>query len=220
MKPQPPITPSPTFRDDLPAVVRDASLPYAAGEAWAEDLMAAMRRLTEALEQDGIPHVLVGGLAVLQFIEGRNTRDIDIIIAASDIPRLPDFRLEERNEWFATGLCGPLRVDLLFTANPLFLEVLERRSEPRDFNGARLNCATPAGILLLKLFALPSLYRQGNIERAALYETDILQLLHRHPQPPEELLAALAPHLPASDINALRQVLAEILARSGHAALF
>lgn len=31
---------------------------------------------------------------------------------------LPGFQLKERNEWFASGTSGPLRVDLLFTANP------------------------------------------------------------------------------------------------------
>ncbi|MCU0780894.1 MAG: hypothetical protein MUF04_07305 [Akkermansiaceae bacterium] len=185
-----------------------------------DHLLAATRAFIRSLEADQIPHVLVGGLAVLQYVQGRNTRDMDLIMAVEDIARLPDFILEEGNEWFATGTSGPLRVDLLFTRHPLFREVMEKHAEPRDFLGARLICATPTGILLLKLFALPSLYRQGNIERAALYETDILQLLHRHPHPAEELLASLAPHLSASDINALRQVLAEIQARLARPGLF
>jgi hypothetical protein len=111
-------------------------------------------------------------------------------------------------------------VDLLFTANPLFAHVREHHSEERSFLNARLRCATPQGIILLKLFALPSLYRQGNIDRAALYETDILQLLHHHPLESGTLLNTLAPHMITSDINALHNVLTDIDARLKHAHRF
>lgn len=213
MNPQPPKAPSPTRRDDLAAVVRDATLSHRAADMNDDSLLEATRHFIETLEHEKIPHVLVGGLAVLQYVDGRNTRDIDLIIATEDLSRLPDFLLEEQNEWFATGTSGPLRVDLLFTANPLFAEVLAHHSEVRMFLDVRLHCATPTGIILLKLFALPSLYRQGNIDRAALYETDILQLLHHHPADSEALLHALASHMTPSDINALREVLNDIRSR-------
>jgi hypothetical protein len=220
MNPQPPQAPTPTRRDDLAAVVRDATVSYPASDMNDDSLLAATRHFIKALEHEKIPHVLVGGLAVLQYVDGRNTRDIDLIIAVDDLPRLPDFHLDEKNEWFATGTSGPLRVDLLFTANPLFAQIMEHHSAKRDFLGARLNCATPHGIILLKLFALPSLYRQGNIDRAALYETDILQLLHHHPADPESLLHTLTPHMTPSDINALRAVLTDIQSRLAHANRF
>ncbi|MCX6879956.1 MAG: hypothetical protein NTW21_40070 [Verrucomicrobia bacterium] len=220
MNPQPPTAPSPTRRDDLAAVVRDATLSYPASDMNDDSLLEATRQFIKALEHEHIPHALVGGLAVLQYVDGRNTRDIDLIIAIEDLSRLPDFLLEEQNEWFATGMSGPLRVDLLFTANPLFADVLAHHSEARDFLGTRLNCATPPGIILLKLFALPALYRQGNIDRAALYETDILQLLHHHPADAMTLLHTLKPHLPPSDINALREVLTDIQSRLSHANRF
>jgi hypothetical protein len=220
MNPQPPCPQPSTRRDDLAAVVRDASLSYPAPNMDDGGLIEATRRFIQALEKDAIPHVLVGGLAVLQYVAGRNTRDIDLIIATKDLERLPDFHLEEQNEWFATGTSGPLRVDLLLTANPLFAQVREEHSEERDFLDARLRCATPQGIVLLKLFALPSLYRQGNIDRAALYETDILQLLLHHPVANEALLSILLPHLLPSDINALRAVLTDIQSRIAHATRF
>jgi hypothetical protein len=216
MNPVPPNSPPATRRDDLAAVVRDASLPYSAADADGENLLETTRRFIQTLESARIPHVLVGGLAVLQYVDGRNTRDIDLIIAVEDLARLPDFLLEERNDWFATGTSGPLRVDLLFTANPLFAEVRDHHSEERMFLDARLRCATPQGIILLKLFALPSLYRQGNIDRAALYETDILQLLHHHPADREQLLDTLTPHMIPSDIRSLRDVLKDIAFRLDH----
>ena len=216
----PPASPPPARRDDLASVIRDASLPYLAPDMSDANLLETTRRFIRTLESENIPHVLVGGLAVLQYVDGRNTRDIDLIIAAEDLERLPGFLLEEKNDWFATGICGPLRVDLLFTANPLFAHVREHHSEERSFLNARLRCATPQGIILLKLFALPSLYRQGNIDRAALYETDILQLLHHHPLESGTLLNTLAPHMITSDINALRNVLTDIDARLKHAHRF
>ena len=38
-------------------------------------------------------------------------------------------------------------------------------------------CATPEGLILLKLYALPSLYRQSELRRANLYEADLAALL-------------------------------------------
>ncbi len=65
-------------------------------------------------------------------------------------------------------------------------------------------------MLLLKLFALPSLYRQGQAARAALYESDIAQLLVAAPIPDASLLDALRPHFMGSDINALAGVLCDV----------
>jgi len=216
----PPPAPPLRQRDDLAAVLRDAMLSQEGSEMNEEALLDRTRRLLSALAHDGIPHVLVGGLALLQHVEGRNTRDIDLILALEDLPRLPGFALREKNEWFGTGDCGPLRVDLLFTANPLFAEVALRHSAPRQFLGTTLQCATPEGILLLKLFALPSLYRQGQVERADLYETDILQLLRLDPVSDEALLSQLEAHLSASDIKALGELLRDLRGRMDNARRF
>ncbi len=80
----------------------------------------------------------MGGLALLQYVNGRNTRDIDLIFAVDDLPRIPDFTLREKNEWFGTGDCGSLRVDLLFTKNPLFAEIAKNHSAPRSFQRNRV----------------------------------------------------------------------------------
>lgn len=220
MNPTSPGSASPTRPDDLAAVVRDAVLGYGEGGMNEEALLAAIRGFLAGMEREGIPHVLVGGLAVLQHVASRNTHGIDLIIAVEDMDRLPDFVLRERNDWSATGDCGPLRVDLLFTANPLFARIAREHAEERDFVGARLRCAMPEGIILLKLFTLPSLYRQGQSDRAALYETDILLLLRHHPLEDPVLLAQLEPHLIPSDIRALQQVLTEIRAGIANARLF
>ena len=216
----PPSLPSPTRSDDLAGVIRDAVLSAPHRIMNEESLLAATRGFISSLEKDEIPHVLVGGLAVLQHIEGRNTRDIDLIIAVEDLERLPGFTLREKNEWFGSGDIGPLRVDFLFTVNPLFAEVAKNHAEERDFMGVCLRCGTPEGIILLKLFALPSLYRQGQIDRAALYETDILMLLRHSPTEDAVLIKQLQPHMRPSDIQALLEVLADIRVRMDKATRF
>lgn len=185
-----------------------------------EILLTRTKNLLAALDAGGVSHVLVGGLALLQYVDGRNTRDIDLILALQDLPRLPGFVLREKNEWFGSGDCGPLRVDLLFTVNPFFAEIAQRHSKKRQFLETTLNCATPEGIILLKLFALPSLYRQGAVERADLYETDILQLLRLESVPDRILLDQLRPHVSESDLNALADVLIDLRQRLSKAGRF
>ena len=174
------------------------------------DLYASADALFTLLQEKKIPHVLVEGLAMLFHTEARNTEDVDLIVALGDMPSLPGLKIEERNEWFAKASCGPLRVDLLFTENPLFALVAARHSAPRNFRSHTLQVATPEGLLLLKLFALPSLYRQGQAARAALYESDIAQLLVAETTEDKTLLDTLRPHLMESDINALAGVLSDV----------
>jgi len=64
-------------------------------------------------------------------------------------------------------------------------------------------------MLLLKLYALPSLYRQGNLVRAALYEADIFGLQQGADIDTESLLMILSKHLAAPDVDELRRILRE-----------
>jgi hypothetical protein len=66
------------------------------------------------------------------------------------------------------------------------------------------------GLLLLKLYALPSLYRQGNFARVGLYENDIAMLMHDYQPDLGPLFEELEPHLSASDIATLRDIVADI----------
>ena len=179
----------------------------------AEDLPQWTDKFLDALQAVGTPSLLVGGLALLAHSEGRNTQDIALIMALPAVERIAGLEIIERNEWFAEARFGPLRVDLLFTANPLFALVAERHSRDHEFRRRRLKVATVEGLLLLKLFALPSLYRQGQPARAALYESDLALLLLAEDVPDGRLLSTLAPHMLASDVNALSDVLRDVRSR-------
>jgi hypothetical protein len=51
------------------------------------DLYSELRRVVEALDTAGIPHALVGGLAVSIYTTARATEDIDLPIAPANLQR-------------------------------------------------------------------------------------------------------------------------------------
>ncbi len=67
-----------------------------------------------------IDYVLVGGIALLQYVEGRNTQDIDLIVASDALKSLPEVQIVEQNVYFVRGQYQTLHIDFLLTENPLF----------------------------------------------------------------------------------------------------
>lgn len=174
-------------------------------------LLDAVDRLFTLLEERRIDYLLVGGIALLKYIEGRNTEDLDLIMALSSLGELPEIREIGRDgDDFARGLFDGLKIDLLLTSNPLFDKVRRRYATQQRFFEREVPCATPEGLVLLKLYALPSLYRQGNFTRVGLYENDIRTLLKQCEIDPDPLLAELKDHLSLTDLEALRRITAEM----------
>ncbi len=83
-----------------------------------------------------------------------------------------------------------------------------RRQEP--FGNRTVRCATIEGLLLLKFFALPSLYRQGQFSKASIYENDITQLLLTDSIELADILRVLSPFVLASDLQELQTTAHEI----------
>jgi hypothetical protein len=83
----------------------------------------------------------------------------------------------------------------------------------QQFLERAIPCATVEGLLLLKMYALHSLYRQGSFARVSICENDIATLMHDYRPKIEALLAELAPHLRQSDRAAVRQIIGEIRRR-------
>lgn len=198
-------------------VVRNAALfnfgPGRGGAVYGNDPMAAVSRLFALLRERRIDYLLVGGIALLKYVEGRNTGHIDLIMAVSSLESLPELQVEERDDDFARASFDGLRVDLLLTSNPLFEEVRQRYATTQRFVEQAIPCATVEGLLLLKLYALPSLYRQGNFARVALYEGDISTLIHDYRPAMEPLFEELQPHLSPTDLAAVHRIAAEIQER-------
>jgi hypothetical protein len=179
----------------------------------ADGLPAAVQRLFTMLHDRGVPYVLVGGVAMLRYVPGRNTEDLDLIMAAASLKRVPEIRVHSQDKDFARGSFDGLQIDILLTSNRLFHRVQQRYATRQHFQDVDVMCATVQGLLLLKLYALTSLYCQGDLIRAATYELDILSLLHLYNPALEPILAELAPHVSATDLDAVRDVLTDIRRR-------
>lgn len=165
------------------------------------------------LRERKTPYLLVGGIAMLRYVEGRNTEDIDLLMSLPSLQQLPEITIEEKNEHFIRGRFRTVRVDVLLTANALFAEVQQGFGTTHRFAELDVSTATPEGLVLLKLYALPSLYRQGLFDRVSVYESDIASLLQRHRPAVEPLLQRLQTHLPEGDLHELRGIVRDIEAR-------
>lgn len=178
-----------------------------------DGIPVAVIRLLDTLAVARIPHVLVGGIAMLNYVSGRNTEDIDLIIAAGDLTRIDGLTVTFQDRDFARGTFAGLQVDFLLTGNKLFKRVMDKHSHRQQFAERELQTATVEGLVLLKLYALPSLYRQGDFTRVGLYENDIATLLFAYAVDLPALMKTLAGHLSATDMEELRRIVGEIEAR-------
>lgn len=190
--------------------------PRHAGAIFAMDfdrLLASIPRLFDLLDERGVGYVLVGGIAMRVHAPGRNTQDIDLIIPADQLQRIPEVTVIERNDAFARAEFGPLQVEILLADHALFDLVRRQHARRERFVERDIVCATVEGLLLLKLYALPAPYRQGRFARVEDYEHDVAVLLRVHRPAMEPIFAVLARHLPATDLAEIRAIVAGIEAR-------
>ena len=180
------------------------------GAVVTDNLLQTVSRLFALLDERQVEYLLVGGIALLQYIEGRNTQDIDLIMAVSSLEKLPEIRIIEQNQDFARGQFNELQIDLRLTRNPLFDKVKRDYATTRQFVEQAIPCATVEGLLLLKMYALPSLYRQGSFARVGIYENDIATLMQLYQPDLKPLFTELSQHLGATDLKAVREIVAEI----------
>lgn len=167
----------------------------------------------DLLVERKIDYLLVGGVALLSYVDGRNTQDIDLILNRHDLDSLAELEIQDENNDFIRGLFLSLQVDILLTQNELFKTIIQEFATEREFDTRKVRCATVEGLLILKCYALPSLYRQGQFSRASIYENDILLLLLNYSVDLEPLLSILSAYLLASDLNEVREILTEIQRR-------
>ncbi|MEO5886840.1 MAG: hypothetical protein ABIQ77_04175 [Anaerolineales bacterium] len=187
----------------------------------AEFIPTQVRQFFNLLESRKIEYVLVNGIALLTYVDGRNTQDIDLIMALPSLAKLPEIKIESQDVFFARGKFGELQIDILLTKNPLFAKVEKDYTTTRQFMDRRISCATVDGLILLKLFALPSLYRQAcpepcrrdGFERVRIYENDIATLINAFNPKMQPLLKELSRHLNADDMAEAQKIVSDIEAR-------
>jgi hypothetical protein len=197
-----------------PAAWGREPMPEAHMAADIEDkLKSQLIGLFRILHERKIPYVLVGGIAMLTYVEGRNTKDVDLMLSVESLKLLPEIVVSDQNREFARGKFGELLVDFLITSNPLFKIVEQKYSKIHRFLEMDLQTATIEGLILLKMFALPSLYRQRRRPKIALYENDIYMLYDLGRPQMEPLFLELKPFVEDAVLADLRNIVAEIRQR-------
>ncbi len=172
--------------------------------------------LFRVLEEHRIEYLLVGGMAMLTYVQGRNTRDVDLLLSVEAMRQIPKLRIQDQNDFFARGQFQSVQVDLLLTTNPLFKTVQERFATTHRFAELRVPAATVEGLVLLKLYALPSLYRQFDWDRIYIYESDVKRLLAYYQPDIEPLFSILKDHISSGEMRELRNLVTEEQERWRH----
>ena len=183
------------------------------GSMNSDSLIQSVQDLFSVLEQRNTDYVLVGGIALLHYVEGRNTQDLDLLMALSSLEKLPELNISSQDMYFVRAEYGELQIDILLTKNPLFKKVHKKYSKEQRFLDRNINIATVEGLLLLKLYALPSLYRQSNFSRVGIYENDIATLLHDYEPDINALLVELSKFVNESDLAEIKNIVADIQKR-------
>jgi len=176
----------------------------------SDSLIQSVQHLFTILEKRKIDYVLVGGIALLHYVEGRNTQDLDLLMALSSLDKLPEFKITHQELYFVRAEYEGLQIDILLTTNPLFKKVHDEHAHVQQFLDGDIPIASVEGLLLLKLYALPSLYRQGNFSRVGIYENDVATLLYDYQPDVSHLQAELSEHVSESDLAEIKNILADI----------
>src|SRR5690349_10054562 len=200
--------------DQIGQVIRNAVVfnvkNWLGDEMNSDSLIQSVQDFFTVLEQRKIDYVLVGGIAILHYIEGRNTQDLDLLMAVSSLEKLPEMKVSSQDMYFVRGNYNELQIDVLLTKNPLFEKVHNTYSKVENFLDRKIPLATVEGLLLLKLYALPSLYRQGNFARVGIYENDIATLLHYYQPDLSSLLSELSNFVNENDFAEIKGVVSDI----------
>jgi hypothetical protein len=193
---------------NAPTELREGSPPVALPVP--QDAMDLFRLLAERR----VDYLLVGGLAMLTYVKGRNTKDVDLLLSLEASHQIPELEVRERRDFFARAQFRSVQVDLLFTFNPLFKTVAEKFATVHSFAELNVPAATVEGLIVLKLYALPSLYRQFQMDRAALYENDITMLIANHSPVLKPLIALAAHDMEPGDQAELGKIISECTERA------
>lgn len=198
-------------------VIRNAAVfnvkNWSGGTVNSDSLIQSVQDFFAILEERKIEYALAGGIAILHYVEGRNTQDLDLLMAVSSLDKLPELKITSQDMYFARANYGELQIDLLLTQNPLFKKVHKEYSKVQKFLDRNIPLATVEGLLLLKLYALPSLYRQGNFARVGIYENDIATLLHYYQPDTAALLGEISKYVNETDFEEIKGIISDIQKR-------
>src|SRR5215211_6439599 len=86
----------------------------------SDSLIQSVQDFFAVLEERKIDYVLVGGIAILYYVEGRNTEDLDLLMTVSSLEKLPELKVSSKDMYFVRASYNELQIDVLLTQNRLF----------------------------------------------------------------------------------------------------
>jgi hypothetical protein len=179
----------------------------------SDSLIQTVQDFFHVLEERKIGFVLVGGIALLHYVEGRNTQDLDLLMSLASLKKIPELEITHQDLYFARAVYEQLQIKVLLTQNPLFNKVNKKYAKVQHYLDRDIPIVTVEGLILLKLYALPSLYRQGNFARVGIYETDIATLIHAYHPDISALTKELSNYLDENDRIEIDSILEDIQKR-------
>jgi predicted nucleotidyltransferase len=124
--------------------------------------LEVLRDVLAALDGDGIPFMVIGGVASAVWGRPRYTQDIDVLVRPHDAKRALEvlegagFATQETfDNWLYKGVKDGVIVDVLFqSSGGIYLdeEMLERCG-PRELHGITLPLAAPEDLIVMKAVA-------------------------------------------------------------------
>ena len=130
-----------------------------------DNLPQSVDKFLKLLSENDIEIVIVGGIALLSYMQDRNTQDLDLIISKSDFDKIsPSLKTIEADDDFANcETFDGLKVDFLFTENAIFNYVKKGFSQKRNYREGTFYIATVEGLVLMKLYAWADLRFNGQL---------------------------------------------------------
>ncbi len=152
----------------------------------ADNLPQSVDKFLKLLSHHKIDIVIVGGIALLSYMQDRNTQDLDLIASKADFYKIASsLKTIESDENFANcETFDGLKVDFLFTENVIFNYVKKAFCQKRDYQEGSFYIATVEGLVLMKLYAWADLRFNGQLfddkfllTKSLRYKNDIEVLL-------------------------------------------
>ena len=126
----------------------------------SDGVVAALGDVADALEREGIPYVVIGGIASALYGRPRASDDLDILVAKTDADRTLEalgaagFDTERTNEqWIYKGFRDAVQVDVIFwLKGDLYLDdEMLSRARRIDVGGRPIPVIAPEDLIVIKV---------------------------------------------------------------------
>jgi hypothetical protein len=132
---------------------------FEAREVTEEVTLRVLSEAEEALDREGIPHMLMGGLASSVHGRPRWTHDIDVLVRPADSGRAlqalgeAGFETQETDPfWLYKGVKDGVLVDVIFrSTGDIYLDdEMLAHARPVDVSGVRVCMVSPEDLIVIK----------------------------------------------------------------------